>query len=149
MIVGIDPGLNTLAVYQGSESVVFTTVNLKTTRDKLGRIYNFFCSFFKKHSITGVFLECVAYGAKARVADLGAVNGIILLASLRSCVPDPILVPSTKWKYAVLGKGNSSKEEVAAWVESNYNKHFETQHEYDAFCIWRYGTILGRNYERS
>ena len=144
MIIGIDPGLNISAIYQGSKSVVLDNTMLKSKCEKLNRVYNFFCSCFRSYTITNVFLEEVAHGAKYRVADLGAVNGVILLAARRSGVSDPILVPSTKWKHVVFGDGSISKDGLKRRVERHYKKHFESQHEYDAFCIWRYGAILGR-----
>lgn len=59
----------------------------------------------------------------------------VIQAALAETLPCPVwTVPSSAWKKRSVGRGNASKEQIAAWAESS-GYEFEGQDEADAIGI--------------
>jgi len=83
--------------------------------------------------VVAIALERPMGASRIGVAQQMRVQGAIL-----ACLPrEPLvteLAPPT-WKLHSVGKGNASKDEVAAWAFERWQTAGVPQDAYDAFCI--------------
>jgi len=152
MIIGIDPGLNvTAVVWDDGYDWVVTKGKKEDRALRLSHIDERLSDMFRRiiNKVESgeffVFLEEVSFGSLSRsMSVMGEVNGVIKLNVFKNFRIECEMVSPMAWKKMVLGKGNIGKAEVKHRVESMWEKKFENQHLYDAWCIWKYGEMYLR-----
>jgi len=91
---------------------------------------------FGKENISGI-MEGYSYGSVGRTFELGELGGIIKVMFKEYDIPLEI-VPPTKWKKIIVGKGNYNKYRIMLEVERLYGIEFKNNNECDAYCLARY-----------
>ena len=152
MIIGIDPGLDTTAIVWDMGYTYIKTKGKKENRsqrllyifDTLNKIFITLIKDYVQEENWNIFLERMSFNSVSDVMSvMGEVNGVIKSCVYNNFEKEPIMVSPGSWKKVVLGKGNLNKDKVKEAVQRLYNRTFENQHLYDAWCIRKYGEILG------
>lgn len=154
MIVAIDPSLEGMAVvigdilgeqfeaYRCGEPSLGTSPRAYWTRRE--RIVANVLNALDKHQgqeIDAVWLEGYAYGSQ-RQTDLAHLGGM-LRYNLLDFHPTYREVNPMTLKLFTTGKGRADKIHMKAAIEQKYRVGFQTDDEYDAYAIWRFGLVAG------
>lgn len=140
-ILGIDPGTNFLGysvlAHQGKqirliETGVLTLTHLDEPGEKLRRIYERVTELILRHQPMAMAIEAPFFGKNVQsMLKLGRAQGVAIAASLAGGVPYMEYAPR-KVKQAITGRGNATKEQVAAMLEQILGQPIRTKMTEDA-----------------
>lgn len=126
-LLGIDPGTNVLGYavlgvmggqIKALEIGVAKMNHLDTHTEKLGKIYERISSLIEVHQPREMAIEAPFFGKNVQsMLKLGRAQGVAMAAAINSKIPVTEYAPR-KIKQSVTGKGNASKEQVAAMLEN-------------------------------
>ena len=126
-ILGIDPGTNfcgfAVIEIQGSkikliEMGEFSMKSLTSPYDKLRKIFLDVQEIIEKHQPSSVAIEAPFYGKNIQsMLKLGRAQGVAIAAAITMGLDITEYAPK-KIKQSVTGNGNSSREQVAAMLNS-------------------------------
>lgn len=126
-LLGIDPGTNVLGYavlgvvgkqIRAIEIGVAKMNHLDTHTEKLGHIYKRIGTLIELHRPKEMAIEAPFFGKNVQsMLKLGRAQGVAMAAAINSDIPVTEYAPR-KIKQAVTGKGNASKEQVAAMLET-------------------------------
>lgn len=124
--LGIDPGTNFLGycvLETGKsgivirESGVLTLTHIEDPQEKLRRIFEKVTFLIRTHQPTIMAVEAPFFGKNVQsMLKLGRAQGVAIAASLAAGIPFEEYAPRTV-KQAITGKGNATKEQVAAMLD--------------------------------
>lgn len=127
IILGIDPGTNVLGYglihIKGNKLslINFGVVQLSklaTHPDKLKKIFERLDAIIKEYRPDEMAIEAPFFGQNVQsMLKLGRAQGVAIAASLSNNIPFEEYTPR-RIKQAVTGNGNSSKEQVAAMLQT-------------------------------
>ncbi len=133
-IMGIDPGTNVLgfAVIEviGKKTKLIDLdamymTHLKDHHAKIAQIFKEVRLLLMKHNIQELALEAPFFGKNVQsMLKLGRAQGVSMAAGISLNIPLAEYAPK-QVKMAVTGNGNSSKEQVAAMLETILRVKFE------------------------
>lgn len=139
MIVGIDLGIRAVYISTPTKTVTLSVDKGKTRHTEISDL-GWLLEQEAERSWTCFIEEPVVAGVRnlRTTIQIAQISGLVM-----AIVDEAFLVPVSTWKKEVVGKGNASKAEVAAWLESNdsrlYAKVKDNQDHIDATCIRLYG----------
>jgi len=134
MLFGIDPNTRYLAIVEldlklkegrpiiRQTFVIGQEVKGRKAEDRLLPIFDLFGDWLHLdvHDGAVVWCEAVAFAGGSRsLVQMAAMQTAVQLACHRAGVPCH-MVANTLWKKEVIGKGNASKEEVAAFLQMHH-----------------------------
>lgn len=127
IILGIDPGTNVLGYglihIKGKKLSlinfgVIQLSKLATHPDKLKKIFERLDAIIKEYHPDEMAIEAPFFGQNVQsMLKLGRAQGVAIAASLSNNIPFEEYTPR-RIKQAVTGNGNSSKEQVAAMLQT-------------------------------
>lgn len=127
IILGLDPGsvimgfgiIKENSLGSDTQLVTYGVFQLKNYREhmlKMRHIYTSMMDLLHKYTPDEVAIEAVFHGANVQsMLKLGRAQGVAIAAALACEIPVTEYAPR-KVKQSVTGKGNASKEQVAAMV---------------------------------
>ena len=126
-LLGIDPGTNVLGYavlgvmggqIKALEIGVAKMAHCDTHTEKLGKIYQRISTLIEVHQPREMAIEAPFFGKNVQsMLKLGRAQGVAMAAAINSNIPVTEYAPR-KIKQSVTGKGNASKEQVAAMLEN-------------------------------
>jgi Holliday junction resolvasome RuvABC endonuclease subunit len=157
MIIGIDLGKRKIAAFYHAEGVGVTGIarfesppkeryeEIQWLTDEFSDWLDMLSLSIKEEILTFCEAPIVGISKNYQTAiDIAQISGVIL-----SCRVRTYLVPPPAWKKTVLGKGNATKEEVAAWLKEVKPEYFRLcdgdQDLIDACCIALYGEQVSQS----
>ncbi len=133
-ICGIDPGTNILGyailevsgnAYQAKGIGVIYLKHLSNQSEKLRHIFERTQQLIRQYRPTQMAVEAPFYGKNAQaMLKLGRAQGVAIAAAMMMELEVEEYAPR-KIKQSVTGKGNASKEQVAAMLETTLQLKFE------------------------
>ena len=127
LILGIDPGTNIMGfgilLVKGKkielvEMGVISMQKITDQSDKLNQIFRDVSSIIEKHHPDEMAIEAPFFGKNVQsMLKLGRAQGVAYAAALSRDIPVTEYSP-TRIKQSITGKGQSSKEQVAAMLYS-------------------------------
>ena len=148
MIGGIDPNTRKcVCAYGNTQGIARVKIlRLPEVALKQGRREDLAYKWAKGLGLRTFFLEePLSYmGIKTAIA-LAQVSGA-LKGGAFAARSEVVMVNNQVWKKIVVGQGNASKEQIAAWVQENYSRLYDRyggdQDVCDAICIAHYGLAI-------
>lgn len=130
IILGIDPGTNVLGygvlkvVGNKAEMVTMGVIDLRKVSDiylKLGRIYERVMGIIDSYLPDEMAVEAPFFGKNVQsMLKLGRAEGVAIAAAISRQVPICEYAP-LKVKMSITGKGSSSKQQVAVFMQKMLN----------------------------
>jgi crossover junction endodeoxyribonuclease RuvC len=137
IILGIDPGTSVMGYgiihIQGKKLVLLNFGIIQLSKiaghpDKLKRIFDRLDGLIGEYKPDEMAIEAPFFGKNVQsMMKLGRAQGVAIAAALKNNVPFEEYTPR-RIKQAITGNGNSSKEQVAAMLQSLLN--FEEMPKY-------------------
>ncbi len=137
IILGIDPGTSVMGYgiihIQGKKLVLLNFGIIQLSKivghpDKLKRIFDRLDGLIAEYKPDEMAIEAPFFGKNVQsMMKLGRAQGVAIAAALKNNVPFEEYTPR-RIKQAITGNGNSSKEQVAAMLQSLLN--FEEMPKY-------------------
>jgi len=137
IILGIDPGTSVMGYgiihIQGKQLVLLNFGIIQLSKivghpDKLKRIFDRLDGLIGEYKPDEMAIEAPFFGKNVQsMMKLGRAQGVAIAAALKNNVPFEEYTPR-RIKQAITGNGNSSKEQVAAMLQSLLN--FEEMPKY-------------------
>ena len=121
-IASDNPGYS---IIKDSKDIVFSKT-IKTPKDQKGsEILK--CIFQREvlqkilslKDFSAICVEAPAFSFSNRMVSIGMIHGALLPDVIKTGIPT-VYCPPTKWKYALLGKGNADKKEGESFVIDNF-----------------------------
>lgn len=126
----------------GTESLLWKFPPKDSDGMRLGEIYvnliNIFNRCQEAYDEVHVAMEGYAMGRTFNREKLGELGGVVKLAHATVFGSDPLVVPPTTLKKFVTGKGNASKKEVVAAVQSKWDSEIKNDNVADAYGLAQY-----------
>ena len=145
MIAGIDPSSRKLAMVWGSGLRMAThAIGPKPWPARADEAWWWVHQMTRGWPAATVVLESPVYIGRAGARSLipQAVVGGAVMAALETSGHEVVLTAPSEWKKYVLGRGNASKVDIAAWLHDNHHDQWEQcagdQDLMDACCMWHY-----------
>lgn len=154
MIVAIDPSLRATAIVAGTgpdpEHWNVRTFGSGNSGDnvidrilryenQVGHIMDWLVGF---EPITGIFIEAYSFGSNDARGKFGAEYGGILRWNLCDLTHRIYEVAPSTLKLFATGKGNGSKDMVAAHLTNRYDVMLASNDEFDAYGLYRLGLVI-------
>lgn len=126
----------------GTESLLLKFPPKDSAGMRLGEIYVNLITIFTRcqdaYDEVHVAMEGYAMGRTFNREKLGELGGVVKLAHATVFGTDPTVVPPTTLKKFVTGKGNASKKEVIAAVQSKWASDITNDNIADAYGLAQY-----------
>jgi Holliday junction resolvasome RuvABC endonuclease subunit len=141
-IVGVDIGVRHIAIARITNGDLYTKFyeTPKTHRwDELNNLRDALEDYVEPGDTLWVEEPPLAGSRNVRILiQLNQTAGALMITSAPA-----YFVPVSSWKKLIIGKGNSSKEEVSEFLQSKFSRFFKqckgNQNLVDATCIALYG----------
>lgn len=138
VIMGVDPGTNIMGYgiikVTGKNKIetlalgVVMLTKLNDHTDKLKRIFERTLALIDQYHPDEMAVEAPFFGKNVQsMLKLGRAQGVVMAAALYRNIPIIEYAPR-KVKKAITGNGSSSKEQVAALIESTLKTKIETKY---------------------
>jgi len=138
VIMGVDPGTNIMGYgiikVTGKNNIetlalgVVMLTKLKDHSDKLKRIFERTLALIDQYHPDEMAVEAPFFGKNVQsMLKLGRAQGVVMAAALYRNIPIIEYAPR-KVKKAITGNGSSSKEQVAALIESTLKTKIESKY---------------------
>lgn len=126
----------------GTESLLLKFPPKDSAGMRLGDIYVSLITIFNRcqeaYDELHVAMEGYAMGRTFNREKLGELGGVVKLAHATVFGSDPLVVPPTTLKKFITGKGNASKKEVVASVQSKWDSGVKNDNIADAYGLAQY-----------
>lgn len=143
-IIGIDASLTSTgvaALYDRDQYATWAIQSKLTGPDRLIEIRDILVPAVREADI--VVIEGYAFARLNQAHQIGELGGVLRVMFRELRVRWIEVAPSQVKKFCT-GKGNATKEQMAAWVQKRWNKMFPTNDETDAWVLAQIGkAVLG------